>query len=127
MNRGRSGYSAPGNSCNNFCSKGDQINRVVLGRGVGEWEGFLQGDITTCLCDDGMDQVEERIDGSGSTGDNCRCHILLVRGEGSGVFLCRHWPPKGAVCLSEGREGGERLNTLVQEGWRARGWVGSVW
>lgn len=32
---------------------------------------------------------------------------LLVRGEGSGAFLCRHRPLKGAVRLSEGTEGGE--------------------
>lgn len=51
---------------------------------------------------------------------------LLVRGEGSGAFSCRHQPPKGAVCLCEGREGGEGVNTLVQEGWRAWGRVDST-
>lgn len=50
---------------------------------------------------------------------------LLVRGEGSGSFSCRHRPPKGVVCLCEGRDG-EGVNTLVQEGWRGRGWVDST-
>lgn len=84
--------AAPDNSYKKFCSKGDQINRLVL-KGIGSREGFLPGDITTCLCDVWNEwrrewmvlEGEEVIAGVES---------LLVRGEGSGAIPCRHRPLK---------------------------------
>lgn len=71
------------NSCKKFCLRGDQINRLVL-RGVGSWEGFLPGDIVTCLCDVWGEWRREWMVLEGEV-VTVGVKSLLARGEGSGA------------------------------------------
>ena len=67
-----------------------------LEEAIRSWESFLPGDITTCLCDDGWIKCSRKWLTQDREAVFVRVQSCWVRGEGSGVFPCRHQPHEEA-------------------------------